>query len=58
VKTCFACATRAITLYFTPTWASSLNHIERWFALPADRHPKCGIDRSVQQDKADIAAFI
>lgn len=45
-------------LHFTPTSASWLNQVERWFALLADKQIKRGVHRSVQQLKADIAAFI
>ena len=45
-------------VHFTPTSASWLNQVERWFALLADKQIKRGIHRSVQQLKADIAAFI
>src|SRR5215831_12516011 len=45
-------------LHFTPTSASWLNQVERWFALLADKQIKRGIHRSVQELKADIAIFI
>jgi len=45
-------------LHFTPTSASWLNQVERWFALLSDKQIKRGVHRSVQQLKADIAAFI
>ena len=45
-------------LHFTPTSASWLNQVERWFALLADKQIKRGAHRSVDQLKADIAAFI
>ena len=45
-------------LHFTPTGASWLNQVERWFALLADKQIKRGVHRSVDQLKADIAAFI
>jgi transposase len=45
-------------LHFTPTSASWLNQVERWFALLADKQIKRGVHRSVQELKADIAAFI
>src|SRR5881296_2409572 len=45
-------------LHFTPTSASWLNQVERWFALLADKQIKRGVHRSVDQLKADIAAFI
>ena len=45
-------------LHFTPTSASWLNQVERWFALLADKQIKRGVHRSVRELKADIAAFI
>jgi transposase len=45
-------------LHFTPTSASWLNQVERWFALLSDKQIKRGVHRSVQQLKVDIAAFI
>ena len=45
-------------LHFTPTSSSWLNQVERWFALLSDKQIKRGVHRSVQQLKADIAAFI
>jgi transposase len=45
-------------LHFTPTSASWLNQVERWFALLAEKQIKRGVHRSVLELKADIAAFI
>jgi DDE superfamily endonuclease len=45
-------------LHFTPTSASWLNLVERWFALLAEKQIKRGVHRSVRQLKAAIAAFI
>ena len=45
-------------LHFTPTSASWLNQVERWFALLADKQIKRSVHRSVQQLKADIVTFI
>jgi transposase len=45
-------------LHFTPTSASWLNQVERWFALLADRQIKRGAHRSVHELKAAITAFI
>jgi len=45
-------------LHFTPTSASWLNQVERWFALLADRQIKRGVHRSAQELKAAITAFI
>jgi hypothetical protein len=38
--------------------ASWLNQVERWFALLADKQIERGVHRSVNQLKANIAAFI
>jgi transposase len=43
-------------LHFTPTSASWLNQVERWFALLADKQIKRGVHRSVHELKADIKA--
>ena len=45
-------------LHFTPTSASWLNQVERWFALLADKQIKRGVHHSVQELKTDIAIFI
>ena len=45
-------------LHFTPTSASWLNQVERWFALLAGKQIKRGIHRSVHELKTAIAAFI
>ena len=45
-------------LHFTPTSASWLNQVERWFALLTDKQIKRGVHRSVDRLKAAIAAFI
>jgi transposase len=45
-------------LHFTPTSASWLNQVERWFARLADKQIKRGVHRSVDRLKADIAPFI
>ena len=45
-------------VHFTPTSASWLNQVERWFALLADKRIKRGVHRSVQELKAAITAFI
>src|ERR1700756_3182436 len=44
--------------HFTPTSASWLKQVERWFALLADKQIKRGVHRSVLELKADIIAFI
>lgn len=45
-------------LHFTPTHASWLNQVERWFALPTQRQIKRGSHRSVQELEAAIKQFI
>ena len=45
-------------LHFTPTSASWLNQVERWFALLAEKQIKRGAHRSVHELKAAIDAFI
>jgi transposase len=45
-------------LHFTPTSASWLNQVERWFALLGDKQIKRGVHRSIRDLKADIATFI
>jgi transposase len=45
-------------LHFTPTHASWLNQVERWFALLTQRQIKRASHRSVQELEAAIRAFI
>ena len=45
-------------LHFTPTSASWLNQVERWFAMLADKQIKRGVHHSIHDLKADITAFI
>jgi transposase len=45
-------------LHFTPTHASWLNQVERWFALLTQRQIKRGSHRSVQELEAAIKGFI
>jgi transposase len=45
-------------LHFTPTHASWLNQVERWFALLTQRQIKRGSHRSVQQLESAIHEFI
>src|SRR5690349_10264868 len=45
-------------LHFTPTGASWLNLVERWFAELTQRKLKRGAHRSVRQLNADIRAWI
>ena len=45
-------------LHFTPTHASWLNQVERWFALLTQRQIKRGSHHSVQQLEAAIREFI
>src|SRR5215207_6399407 len=45
-------------VHLTPTSASWLNQVERFFALLTDKRIRRGVHRSVASLKADIAAFI
>ena len=45
-------------LHFTPTSASWLNQVERWFALLAEKQIKRAVHRSVHELKAAIETFI
>jgi len=45
-------------LHFTPTHASWLNQVERWFALLSQRQIKRGSHRSVQELEGAIREFI
>jgi len=45
-------------LHFTPTSASWLNQVERWFALLTDKQIKRGAHRGVDELKTAIDAFI
>jgi transposase len=45
-------------LHFTPTYASWLNQVERWFALLSERQIRRGVHRSVNDLEEAVAAFI
>lgn len=45
-------------LHFTPTYASWLNQVERWFALLTERQIRRGVHRSVRELEDAITAFI
>jgi transposase len=45
-------------LHFTPTYASWLNQVERWFALLTERQIRRGVHRSVKDLEDAVAAFI
>jgi putative transposase len=45
-------------VHFTPTSASWLNQVERWFAELTRKQIQRGVHRSVRELEADIAAFI
>jgi transposase len=45
-------------VHFTPTSASSINQVERWFAELAKKRLRRGVHTSVRQLEADIRAFI
>ena len=43
-----------MTLHHTPTYASWLNQVERWFALLTDKKLRRGAHRSIQALQNDI----
>ena len=43
-----------MTLHHTPTYASWLNPVERWFALLTDKKLRRGANRSIQALQKDI----
>src|SRR4030095_9438099 len=45
-------------VHFTPTGASWINQVERFFALLTDKQIRRGVHRSTQQLEHDIRAFI
>jgi transposase len=45
-------------LHFTPTYASWLNLVERWFAELTDRKLRRSTHRSVKHLEADVTAWI
>ncbi len=45
-------------VHFTPTSASWINQVERWFALLTERALRRGVHRSVAELERDIRAFI
>lgn len=45
-------------VHFTPTSASWLNLVERWFALLTEKQLRRGVHRSTQALQADIRAYI
>jgi transposase len=45
-------------LHFTPTYASWLNQVERWFALLTERQIRRGVHRSIKELEAAVTAFI
>jgi transposase len=45
-------------VHFTPTSASWLNLVERWFALLTERQLRRGVHRSTKELKAPINDFI
>ena len=45
-------------LHFTPTSASWMNQVERWFALLTERALRRGVHRSVADLERDIRAFV
>jgi hypothetical protein len=45
-------------VHFTPTSASWINQVERWFALLTERALRRGVHRSVADLERDIGAFV
>ena len=45
-------------IHFTPTSASWINQVERWFAELTRKQLQCGVHHSTRQLEADIRAFI
>jgi DDE superfamily endonuclease len=45
-------------VHFTPTSASWINQVERWFGLLTERALRRGVHRSVAALESDIRAFI
>src|SRR5215831_1055704 len=45
-------------IHFTPTYASWLNQVERWFALLTERQIRRGVHRSVKELEDAVTAFI
>ncbi|MBA3835258.1 MAG: transposase [Sphingomonas sp.] len=49
---------RSARSHFTPTYASWLNQVERWFALLTERQIRRGVHRSVQELENAVSAYI
>ena len=45
-------------VHFTPTSASWINQVERWFGLLTERSLRRGVHRSVAELERDIRAFV
>src|SRR6188472_4078172 len=45
-------------VHFTPTSASWINQVERWFAELTRKKIRCGVHTSTKQSETDIRAFI
>src|ERR1035437_4140393 len=45
-------------LHFTPTSASWLNLVERWFVLLTDKQLRCGVHRSAEELETAISSYI
>ena len=45
-------------VHFTPTYASWINQVERWFALLTERQIRRGVHRSVTDLETAITTFI
>ena len=57
VKACLARRPR-YRAHFTPTPASRIDRVERWFAEPARKQIQRGVRTSTKRLEADIRAFI
>lgn len=45
-------------LHFTPTYASWINLVERWFAALTEKKIRRGVHRSVRRLEADLASYV
>ena len=50
--------TAAYHVHFTPTSASWINQVERWFAELTRKQLRRGVHTSIHQSETDIRAFI
>jgi len=45
-------------VYFTPTYSSWINHVERWFAALTEKQFRRGTHRSVKELEAAIKLYL